>query len=83
MLLTEQGHDTRPFSICDSKDTDRGWWCHLAVTMVMMCRSQLSMEGQIHITRRGASGLAQLGLVSDLASKQSSGHGSLGPAREA
>lgn len=63
--------------------TGGGWWCHLAVTMVMMCRSQLSMDAQICTARRGASGLARSGLVSDLALKQSSGHGTLGAAKEA
>ncbi len=62
--------------------TERGW-CHLAVTIVMVCRSQLSMDAQIRNTRRGASGLAQLDLVSDLAAEQSSGHGMLGAAKEA
>lgn len=47
---------------------------HLAVTMVMICRSQLFMGAQIHTTCQGTSGLARLGHVSDLALKQSWGH---------
>lgn len=60
-----------------------GGWCHLAVTMAMMCLSLLSLDAQIQTTRQGASSLARICLVSDLAPEQSSGHGMLGTAKGA